>query len=61
MPAKAKSKRYLVWRSDGSEQHYVLNKITGETNVIKDDGINYLMGLYAMPPEDAGFGRPAAR
>ena len=25
MPAKAKPKRYLVWRSDGSEQHYVLN------------------------------------
>ena len=51
----------MVVFGDGleGEQHYVLNKITGEVNSIKDDGINYLMGLYVMPPNEAGFGRQA--
>ena len=34
----------------GGEQHYVLNRVTGEMNMIRDDGINYIMGLYVMPP-----------
>ncbi len=54
---------HLVVFGDGPEgdDHYVLNRFTGERNEIKDDGINYLMGLYIMPPEEAGFGRPVAR
>ncbi len=53
---------HLVVFGDGpeGEQHYVLNRVTGEMNMIRDDGINYIMGLYVMPPEEAGFGRPAA-
>ena len=54
---------HMVVFGDGpeGELHYVVNKLTGEMNAIRDDGINYLMGLYIMPPEEAGFARPAAR
>ena len=41
----------------GNEQHYVLNKMTGETNMAIDDGINYLMRLFVVPNPEAGFGR----
>ena len=41
----------------GNEQHYVLNKMTGETNMVIDDGINYLMRLFVVPNPEAGFGR----
>ena len=37
-----------------------LNKVTGEVNAMRDDGINYLMGMYIVPPDEAGFGRQAA-
>ena len=53
---------HLVVFGDGDEGqcHYIVNKVTGECNAIRDDGINYLLGMYIMPPEAAGFGRPAA-
>ena len=53
---------HLVVFGDGPDgtTHYVLNKFTGEMNSIKDDGVNYLMGMYIMPPDAAGFGRQAA-
>ena len=44
---------------DGSE-NYIVNKYSGETTPVKDDGVNYLMGMYIVPKKDAGFGRPAA-
>ena len=52
---------HMVIFGDGDEgqSHYVYNKFTGETNEVTDDGINYLMGMYIVPPDDAGFGRPA--
>lgn len=51
---------HLVVFGDGDgDEHYVLNKITGEKNAIRDDGVNYLMSMYVVPPEAAGFGRPA--
>ena len=52
---------HVVIFGDGDEGqcHYVYNKFTGETNEVTDDGINYLMGMYIIPPDDAGFGRPA--
>ena len=52
---------HVVIFGDGEqgECHYVYNKFTGETNEVTDDGINYLMGMYIIPPDDAGFGRPA--
>jgi len=36
---------------DGSE-HVIINKITGETNCLRDDGVNYLQDLLIVPPED---------
>ena len=52
---------HVVIFGDGEqgECHYVYNKFTGETNEVTDDGINYLMGMYIIPPDDASFGRPA--
>ena len=41
----------------GNEQHYVLNKMTGEKNMVMDDGTNYLMKLFVVPNPEAGFGR----
>ena len=31
---------------------FVLNKISGEINVLEDDGINYLMDTWIIPPEE---------
>ena len=36
---------------DGSE-HVIINKLTGETNCLRDDGVNYLQDLLIVPPED---------
>ena len=36
---------------DGTE-HVIVNKETGETNAMRDDGINYLQDLLIVPPED---------
>ena len=52
---------HVVIFGDGDEGqcHYVYNKFSGETNEVTDDGINYLMGMYIIPPDDPSFGRPA--
>ena len=39
--------------------HYVLNKTTGECTAVRDDGANYLMGMYVVPRCSAGFARQA--
>ena len=31
---------------------FVLNKISGEINVLEDDGVNYLMDTWIIPPEE---------
>ena len=36
-------------RADGTE-HYILNRESGKVNAVCDDGFNYLMGLYVIPP-----------
>ena len=36
---------------DGTE-HVIVNKMTGETNAMRDDGVNYLQDLLIVPPED---------
>ena len=43
---------------DDGDGNYIVNKITGEFTSVKDDGINYLLGLYIAPRSEAGFGRP---
>ena len=51
---------HVVVFGDGEcgADHYIYNKMTGETNLVKDDGVNYLMSLHIAPRAEAGFGRP---
>ena len=35
---------------DGSD-HLIINKVTGEINRMRDDGINYLQDLLIIPPD----------
>ena len=53
---------HLVVFGDGDDgaSHYVINKFSGEFTTIRDDGVNYLMGMYIVPLDEAGFGRPVA-
>ena len=44
---------------DAGNEHCVSNEISGETNAVADDGVNYVMGMYVVPRNTAGFGRPA--
>ena len=52
---------HVVVFDDGENgcSHYVLNKTTGECTAVRDDGTNYLMGMYVIPRCGAGFARPA--
>ena len=51
----------MVFGAGGNgDENYILNRFSGEVNAVKDDGINYLMGMYIIPRAEAGFGRPAA-
>jgi hypothetical protein len=36
---------------DGPDS-FVLNKVTGEVNCMEDDGSNYLLDTWIIPPED---------
>ena len=36
---------------DGSE-HVIINKVKGDTNRLRDDGVNYLHDLFIVPPEE---------
>jgi hypothetical protein len=44
-----KSGHAVVFDEDGS---MIINKTTGEVNKIADDGVNYLMKLWAVPPDE---------
>ena len=47
---------------ENGDEHFVVNRITGEVNEVKDDGVNYLMGMYVIPKTAmaADFTRPAS-
>ena len=53
---------HIVVFGDGEDGsgNYIVNKITGETTAVKDDGVNYLLGLYIAPMQESGFARPEA-
>ena len=53
---------HMVVFGDGSDGNgnYIINKVTGETTVVKDDGVNYLLGLFIAPVQESGFARPEA-
>ena len=43
---------HVVVFGDGEngEDHYILNRDTGEVDTVRDEGSNYLMRLYVVPP-----------
>ena len=47
---------------ENGDEHFVVNRITGEINEVKDDGVNYLMGMYVIPKSAiaADFARQAS-
>ena len=45
---------------DDGDGNYIVNKVTGETTSVKDDGVNYLLGFYIAPVQESGFARPEA-
>ena len=46
--ALLKSRHAVIFDEDGS---FIFNKITGELNHITDDGVNYKMRQWIIPPE----------
>ncbi len=47
-----KNKRCVLFgRGPNEEEHLIINKLTGEINRMRDDGINYLQDLMVVPPE----------
>ena len=44
---------------DDGHSHYVYHKLSGECIGVRDDGVNYLMGMHIVPRDEAGFARPA--
>ena len=36
---------------EGDDEHLIINKVTGEVNKMRDDGINYLQDLLIIPPD----------
>ena len=43
---------------NGDGGNYIVNKFTGEYTSVKDDGLNYILGLHIAPKHEAGFTRP---
>ena len=33
------------------DEHLIINKVTGEINAMRDDGVNYFQDLIIVPPE----------
>ena len=54
----AKAGHIVVFGDGDGDGNYILNKITGELTSVKDDGVNYLLGLYSAPRSGAGSARP---
>ena len=51
---------HTVVFGDGEDggSHYIYQKVTGECIGVRDDGVNYLMGMHIVPRAEAGFARP---
>ena len=41
----------LFGLGENEEEHLIVNKITGEVNRLRDDGINYLHDMLVVPPD----------
>ena len=42
----------LFGLGENEEEHLIVNKLTGEVNRLRDDGINYLHDLLVVPPDE---------
>ena len=42
----------LFGLGENEEEHLIVNKITGEMNRLRDDGVNYLHDMLVVPPEE---------
>ena len=51
---------FVFGDGDDGRGNYILNKSTGETTAVKDDGVNYQLGLYIAPMQESGFAWPEA-
>ena len=49
--ALVKSNHAVCFGLGEGEDHLIINKITGEINRMRDDGINYLQDLIIVPPD----------
>ena len=51
---------YVVVFGDYADDHshYVFNKLSGECTAVRDNGTNYIMGMYIVLKPDAGSARP---
>ena len=36
---------------EADDQHVIINKVSGEINFMRDDGINYIQDLLIVPPD----------
>ena len=39
---------------ENGDEHYIVNKVSGEINILRDDGTNYLHDMIIVPPDDVG-------
>ena len=48
-----KSKRCVLFGlGENEEEHMIINKLTGEINRLRDDGVNYIHDMLVVPPEE---------
>ena len=48
---------HVVVFGDGETgtEHYIMNRVIGDCNAVRDDGFNYLMRLSVVPPNQQPF------
>ncbi len=48
-----KSKHCVLFGlGENEEEHMIINKLTGEINRLRDDGVNYIHDMLVVPPEE---------
>ena len=50
--------RVVFGGGEAGNDHYIENVMTGEVNMVEDDGMNYLMTYYIAPRAQASFAGP---
>ena len=50
--------RVVFGGGEAGNEHYIENVVTGEVNMVEDDGMNYFMTYYIAPRAQASFAGP---